>query len=322
MSAAEAIGVDLGGTKMLVGVLDSRGEVVHRRSVGSADLSEEELLGTLEAELRTALEARPAAAAIGLGVPCTIDRSRGICVNAVNLPLRDVHLREIVAERIGLPTSIDNDGNVAVLAEHRRGAARGARNVVMLTIGTGIGGGLILDGQAFRGTRGAGAELGHVVVDLDGPRCQGSCPNHGCIEAIASGTALGREAEEAATLWPDSALGQAARGGERVDARLVTELALDGDGVSVEVVATVGRRLGAALSGLANVFDPDVILLGGGVMAAGDLLLEPAREEFRGRALPPQNEAPIEAAALGADAGMIGAAILALEELGEAGASG
>jgi len=322
VSAAEAIGVDLGGTKMLVGVLDSRGEVVHRRSVGSADLSEEELLGTLEAELRTALEARPAAAAIGLGVPCTIDRSRGICVNAVNLPLRDVHLREIVAERIGLPTSIDNDGNVAVLAEHRRGAARGARNVVMLTIGTGIGGGLILDGQAFRGTRGAGAELGHVVVDLDGPRCQGSCPNHGCIEAIASGTALGREAEEAATLWPDSALGQAARGGERVDARLVTELALDGDGVSVEVVATVGRRLGAALSGLANVFDPDVILLGGGVMAAGDLLLEPAREEFRGRALPPQNEAPIEAAALGADAGMIGAAILALEELGEAGASG
>ena len=322
MSAAEAIGVDLGGTKMLVGVLDSRGEVVHRRSVGSADLSEEELLGTLEAELRTALEARPAAAAIGLGVPCTIDRSRGICVNAVNLPLRDVHLREIVAERIGLPTSIDNDGNAAVLAEHRRGAARGARNVVMLTIGTGIGGGLILDGQAFRGTSGAGAELGHVVVDLDGPRCQGSCPNHGCIEAIASGTALGREAEEAATLWPDSALGQAARGGERVDARLVTELALDGDGVSVEVVATVGRRLGAALSGLANVFDPDVILLGGGVMAAGDLLLEPAREEFRGRALPPQNEAPIEAAALGADAGMIGAAILALEELGEAGASG
>jgi len=322
VSAAEAIGVDLGGTKMLVGVLDSRGEVVHRRSVGSADLSEEELLGTLEAELRTALEARPAAAAIGLGVPCTIDRSRGICVNAVNLPLRDVHLREIVAERIGLPTSIDNDGNAAVLAEHRRGAARGARNVVMLTIGTGIGGGLILDGQAFRGTRGAGAELGHVVVDLDGPRCQGSCPNHGCIEAIASGTALGREAEEAATLWPDSALGQAARGGERVDARLVTELALDGDVTSVEVVAAVGRRLGAALSGLANVFDPDVILLGGGVMAAGDLLLEPAREEFRGRALPPQNEAPIEAAALGADAGMIGAAILALEELGEAGASG
>ncbi len=322
MSAAEAIGVDLGGTKMLVGVLDSRGEVVHRRSVGSADLSEEQLLGTLEAELRTALEARPAAAAIGLGVPCTIDRSRGICVNAVNLPLREVHLREIVAERIGLPTSIDNDGNAAVLAEHRRGAARGARNVVMLTIGTGIGGGLILDGQAFRGSSGAGAELGHVVVDLDGPRCQGSCPNHGCIEAIASGTALGREAEEAATLWPDSALGQAARGGERVDARLVTELALDGDGVSVEVMATVGRRLGAALSGLANVFDPDVILLGGGVMAAGDLLLEPAREEFRGRALPPQNEAPIEAAALGADAGMIGAAILALEELGEAGESG
>lgn len=311
----EAIGVDLGGTKMLVGVLAPSGDVVHRRVVSSRGLGTDEVIAALESELADAVESRPGVAAIGLGVPCTIDRERGVCVNAVNLRMSDVPIRDIVCDHLGLPTSIDNDGNTAVLAEHRRGAARGATNVVMLTIGTGIGGGLIIDGQPYRGTTGGGAELGHVVVDLNGPPCQGSCPNHGCIESIASGTALGREAEVAAELHPDSALGQAAAQGQHVDARLVTELGLAGDPTSVETVATVGRRLGTALSGLANIFDPDVILLGGGVMAAGELLLAPAREEFMARALPPHDRIPIRAAALGADAGMIGAAVLALEEL-------
>jgi len=313
----EAIGVDLGGTKMLVGVLAPSGEVVHRRVVSSRGMNGAEVMDALEMELREALVSRPGVAAIGLGVPCTLDREDGHCVNAVNLQMSEVPIREIVCERLGLPASIDNDGNTAVLAEHRRGAARGATNVVMLTIGTGIGGGLIIDGQPYRGTTGAGAELGHVVVDMNGPPCQGSCPNRGCIESIASGTALGREAEEAARRHPDSALGEAARQGQPVDARLVTELAHGGDPTSAQVVALVGRRLGVALSGLANVFDPDVILLGGGVMAAGDLLLGPAREEFRSRALPPQDRIPVRAAALGADAGMIGAAVLALEEIGE-----
>lgn len=300
---------------MLVGVLAPSGDVVHRRMVSSRGLDGAAVMDLLEAQLREALDARPRVGAVGLGVPCTIDRERGVCINAVNLRMTDVPIRDTVLERIGLPASIDNDGNTAVLAEHRRGAAQGARNVVMLTIGTGIGGGLIIDGRPYRGTTGAGAELGHVVLDMDGPPCQGSCPNRGCIESIASGTALGRDAEEAAGLHPDSALGAAARQGHHVDARLVTELALGGDGVSREVVALVGRRIGAALSGLANIFDPDVILLGGGVMAAGELLLGPAREEFRSRALPPQDAIPVRAAALGADAGMIGAALLALEEL-------
>lgn len=301
---------------MLIGALSPAGEVVHRRVIGSVGMNGAEVMDALELGLLEALEVRPGVAAVGLGVPCTIDRERGLCVNAVNLRMTDVPIREIVLERLGLPVSIDNDGNTAVLGEHRRGAARGATNVVMLTIGTGIGGGLIIDGQPYRGTTGAGAELGHVVVDIDGPPCQGSCPNHGCIESIASGTALGRDADAAAQLQPDSALGRAAAQGLPVDARLVTELAHGGDPVSVEVVAAVGRRLGAALSGLANIFDPDVILLGGGVMAAGELLLGPAREEFRVRALPPQDAIPIRAAELGADAGMIGAAVLALEEVG------
>jgi glucokinase len=250
-------------------------------------------------------------------VPCTIDRERGLCVSAVNLPMRDVPLREIVSTRFGLPVSIDNDANAAAIAEHRWGAGVGARNVVLLTIGTGIGGGLIIDGRPYRGTTGAGAELGHVVVDIDGPPCQGNCPNRGCIESIASGTALAREAVEAAERHPESALGQALERGMTVDGRLTTELAQGGDAVATEVLATIGRRLGAALSGQANIFDPDVMLLGGGVMAAGDLILGPAREEFAARALPPQDRVPIRAAALGADAGMVGAAVLALEEIGE-----
>lgn len=307
--------MDLGGTKMLVGALSSSGEVVHRRVVGSAGLTAEQLLIELEGRLRDALEDRPGIAAIGLGIPCTIDRGRGVCVHAANLPLREAPVRDIVREDFGLPVSIDNDANAAVFAEQRRGAAAGATNVVMLTIGTGIGGGLIIDGELYRGSTGAGGELGHVVIDLDGPPCQGNCPNHGCIEAIASGTALAGEAGLAAARHPESALGRAAAQEGAVDGRLVTELAFGGDPASVEVLATIGRRLGAALSGLANIFDPDVMVVGGGVMAAGDLLLNPAREEFAARALPPQNRIPIRAAALGADAGMIGAALLATEEL-------
>ncbi len=322
MNGAKAVGVDLGGTKMLVGVLAEDGEVLHRREVPSTGLDQKGVLATLEQQIRLAIEAHPAVAAIGLGVPCTIDRERGLCINAVNLPLRDAPIRDIVSERLGLPTAIDNDGNLAALAEHRRGAAIGAENVVLLTIGTGIGGGLIIDGQPYRGSSGAGAELGHIVVDIDGPPCQGSCPNRGCIEAIASGTAIAAEASRAAAREPGSGLGRASAAGSAVDARLVTALAEGGEEGAIAVLATIGRRLGAALSGLANVFDPDVILLGGGAMAAGELIAGPAREEFRARALPPQNETPIELAHFGPDAGMVGAAIMALEELTPAGAPG
>ncbi len=317
----ETIGVDLGGTKMLVGVVAADGTVVHRRVAGSAGLSGEEVLELLEAELAIALEARPGVGAIGLGVPCTIDRARGFCVSAVNLPLIDVPIRDRIAADLDLPVSIDNDGNVAAIAEARIGAAHGAAELVMLTIGTGIGGGLILAGRPYRGAHGAAAELGHVVVDIDGPPCQGNCPNHGCIESIASGTALRAEAERAAAAAPDSGLARAAAGGATIDGPLVTELAAAGEPTSIAVLETIGRRIGVALSGLANIFDPEVIVVGGGVMAAGELLLDPAREEFRARALPPQNATPIRAAALGVDAGMVGAAILAADELAATGAA-
>jgi glucokinase len=312
--AGEAIGVDLGGTKMLVGVVADGPEVLVRSEAPSVGLTSDELLDTLESKLRECLEAHPAVGAIGLGIPCTIDRKRGFAISAVNLPLVDVPIRDLMTERLGLPVEIDNDGNVAALAEHLWGASRGTRHSVLLTIGTGIGGGLILDGKVYRGATGAAAELGHIVIDEDGPPCQGNCPNRGCVEALASGTALGREARAAAEEHPDSALGHLLAEGVPVDGRAATVAALAGDEVARGAVALIGRRLGVALSSIANIFEPEVIVVGGGAMAAGELLLGPAREEMRTRALPPMNRTRVVPAALGPQAGMIGAAAMALAE--------
>jgi glucokinase len=318
VTAVETIGVDLGGTKMLVGVVDGDQHVQHRSIGPTLGLTEEGVIDELEQELKQARAARPGVVAAGLGIPSTIDREKGFAITAVNLPIVEVPIRDLMRERVGLPVYIDNDANVAALAEHRFGAARGATNAVMLTIGTGIGGGLILDGKVYRGSIGAGAELGHMVVDIDGPPCQGNCPNRGCIEAVASGTALGREGRVAAEREPDSVLGRALATEGEISGKTVTEVALAGDAMARDVVALVGRRLGVAFSNYANIFDPDLIVVGGGVMAAGDLLLDPAREELRARALPPMNETPVVAAQLGPDAGMIGAAVMAMIELEEA----
>ena len=316
MSDAVAIGADLGGTKMLVGAVSGEGEVRSRSTQSTHERTVEQILDTLEAELRKAMEATPGTVGIGLGVPATIDRDRGIAISAVNLPLIDVPVRDLIGERVGVPTFVDNDANCAALAEHRFGAGRGSSNVVLLTIGTGIGGGLVLGGQLYRGSSGAAAELGHIVIDENGPRCQGNCPNRGCVEALASGTALGREGRAAATRNPDSALGKLLADGTEIDGRAVTDAALEGDAVARDTVALIGRRIGVALSSLANIFEPDLFVLGGGVMRAGELLLEPARQELRVRALPPQNETRVVAAQLGPEAGMIGAATMALEEVG------
>jgi glucokinase len=313
----EAIGVDLGGTKMLVGVVDSDRRVLYRETAPSIGLAQDRLLEALGRELRAAREARPDVAAAGLGIPCTVDRERGMAIIAVNLDIADLPIRDLLSQGLGLPIFVDNDANVAALAEHRFGAARGARNAVMLTVGTGIGGGLIIDGRLYRGSTGAGAELGHTVIDADGPRCQGNCPNRGCVEALASGTAIAREGLAAAKDAPDSALGRALARGDVLDGRRVTDAALAGDQTAREVLALIGRRLGVALSSLANVFEPDVIVIGGGASRAGDLLLDPARAELWDRALPPMNRTPVAAAELGADAGLIGAATMAMVELEE-----
>ena len=319
MSGSETIGVDLGGTKMLIGVLSGTERLYEQREASTGQ-TEDELVELLVREVTEARDARPNVSAVGLGIPATIDHDEGIAVSAVNLPLADLAIRDIVSERVGLPVFVDNDGNVAALAEYLYGAAQGKPHMVMLTVGTGIGGGLILDGDIYRGSTGAGAELGHVVIQADGPPCQGNCPNHGCVESLASGTALGREGRAAAESAPDSALGKLLAEGKEVDGKAVTEAALGGDELAVGVFDLIGGRLGVACASLANIFQPNAIVVGGGVIAAGDLLLEPARREVRERALRPMNETPILEATLGNDAGMIGAAAMARSEVAEVGA--
>jgi glucokinase len=317
MSPLETIGADLGGTKMLIGVVDSDQRVLHESSAPTHGLTPDQLLDALEAQLKAALAARPEAAGVGVGVPATMDWRRGIAISAVNLPLVDVPIRDVIAERIGIPVFVDNDANVAAQAEHRFGAARGTTNLVLVTIGTGIGGGLILEGKPYRGSIGAGAELGHVVIDENGPRCQGNCPNRGCVEALSSGTALAREGRLAAVDAPDSVLGRALAESHEVSGKTVTDAALAGDEVARGVVAEAGRHLGVAFATYANIFDPDMIVVGGGVMAVGDLMLDPARDELGKRALPPMNRTPVVLAELGPEAGMVGAAAMAMAELEE-----
>jgi len=311
------IGVDLGGTKLLVGAVDSELAVHHRAHRFSRGVDQAELLDIVVdavTEVRQALDTD--VAAVGFGIPCLVDRERGVAVMAVNLPIADLPFRDVMSERLGLPVVIDNDANVAVLVEQRYGAARGARHVVMLTLGTGIGGGLVVDGEVYRGSTGAGAELGHMVVEMDGPKCQGSCPNHGCLEAVASGMALAREALRVAEAEPESGLGEALAGGREITGALVTELAHDGDRSARDVLALIGTRLGVGIANYVNIFNPEVVVIGGGVIAAGDLLLDPARATVAQRALRPSRDlVRIVPARFGAESGMLGAAVLAFEEL-------
>jgi glucokinase len=315
MSSACVVGVDLGGTKVLAGTLDADMQVHHRAQRAVVGLEQQALLDEVIAavdEVRAATELP--VEAVGFGIPCLIDQRRGMAVMAVNLPITDMPFRDVMTERLGLPVFIDNDANVAALAEHRYGAAKGARNSVMLTVGTGVGGGLILDDAIYRGSIGSGAELGHMVIEIDGPPCQGACPNHGCLEAVASGTALVREARAAAEASPDSELGKLAASGREVTGAIVTELAHDGDAASRQVIALIGQRLGVGIANYVNIFNPEVVVVGGGVIAAGELLLEPARAEVAERALHPSKDlVEIVPAHFANEAGMLGAAALAFD---------
>jgi glucokinase len=315
MSPECVIGVDLGGTKLLAGVVDGDLNVHHRVHRPVHGLSQHELL---DMAVEAVDEARAATThdvtAVGFGIPCLIDQRRGMATMAVNLPLRDVPFRDLMAERLGLAVEVDNDANVAALAEWRAGAARGASDVVLLTLGTGIGGGLILNGAPYRGAIGAGAELGHITIDVDGPPCQGHCPNNGCLETLASGTALAREGTRIAGERPESALGHALAEGRGLTGALITELAHDGDTAAIEALTLIGTNLGVGIASFLNVFNPDVVVVGGGVIAAGELLLAPARAEAIRRALPTMSRhARIVPAQFGTEAGLVGAAALAFE---------
>jgi glucokinase len=306
------IGIDAGGTKLLGGVVDEQLAVhhrVHRLWRGGA---RQEVLDVLVDVVEEALGAGPEAEAIGFGIPSLMDSDRAVSRECVHLPLAGVPFRDLMSERLDRPVVVDNDANCALLAEARSGAARGARAALLLTLGTGIGGGVLIDGQIYRGPGGSAGELGHVVVEVDGRECP--CGNRGCLETVVSGTALGQAAAAVAEADPESALARARAAGRDVTGALVTELAGEGDPDACAILAEAGRKLGAGLSGLANAFNPEVIVIGGGASAAGELLLGPARDELARRALGPNRGVALVPAHFGTEAGMLGAAVLALEE--------
>jgi len=316
MPPRRVIGIDAGGTKLLGGVVDD-GLVVHhrvRRTWRGADRAE--TLDIFVEAVEEACAAAPDVETVGFGIPALVEWETGMSRWSNHLPLDDVPFRDLMTERLGMPVFVDNDTNHSLLAEHRCGVARDVRHAVMVNLGTGIGGGLLLDGRIYRGAIGVGAELGHTTLDLHGPECPGACQNRGCFEALVSGRAIGREGERLAREHPDSVVGRRVAAEGEIGGWLVTELAHDGDEVAREAVREVGHRLGAALVGIVNVFNPELIVIGGGAVAAGDLLLDPARAVVAERALPPARElVRIVPAHFGDEFGMLGAALLALESV-------
>lgn len=311
---ARVIGIDAGGTKILGVVLDPNRAVEHELRTTWRERTTDATVELLIEFCRELEKAVGEVQAFGFGLPALVPSARGAIPYSTHLPLEGVDFRVRAAQALGRPVAVDNDVNCALRGEVAMGAAVDRQNVVMLTLGTGIGGALLLDGQLYRGARGFAAELGHIPIAKDGPPCQGKCPGRGCLEALASGGALGRAARELAERDPESTLGQALRAGAEVDGAMVTDLALAGDRQAQALIATVGEHLGVGLAAFANAFDPELILIGGGLARAGELLLGPARRVLEQRALPAiREQVQVELAGLGERAGAIGAAIMAAE---------
>jgi glucokinase len=307
--------VDVGGTKVAVAAIDATTprEVVERPTdVGSA----EALLAEIETAAREVMDRVGGAEAVGVGVPSQVDFATGTVIASVNIPLAGVSLRAELSGRLGVPVFVDNDANVAALAEAHLVEGRPARHLVMLTLGTGVGGGVVIDGRIFRGASGLGAELGHVVIEQDGPQCPGNCPNRGCLEAMCSGTALGIEATEVGGAKPDSVLGRVVAERGHATGHDAEEAARAGDPDAILVFERFGRRLGTGIASFVNAFEPEHFVIGGGASRASDLFLETAITEAGSRALPALFErVTIGLARAGADAGVVGAGLLAAQEL-------
>lgn len=306
-SAERAVGVDLGGTNVRVGCLTPSGQIERKLSQPTSDSPEkvvDQIVGLID---ELGLRGLP----VGVGAAGLVDRA-GQVRFAPNLDWRDVGLGEQLADRLGISVTVENDANIAAWGEYRAGAGRQAgESMVMLTVGTGVGGGLVVDDRLVRGSGGLGAEFGHMVVLEGGPLC--TCGNRGCLEALASGTAIGRVATEArahASLPLESRLAHHAP----ITGVEVTRAAQAGDAFAEEVLAVCGFWLGVGIAGLVNALDPELVVIGGGVASAGELLLEPAREACAERVLGAGHRefAPIVEAELSGEAGLIGAGLLAL----------
>lgn len=307
------IGIDVGGTAAKGGLVDHNGEVVERTEFPTdPSAATKSILAVVEDLLLTARGRGHSVGAAGIGAAGFIDASTGSVTFSPNLTYDEPHIAEVVSARTGLVTFVDNDANAAAWGERMFGAAQGSNHVVMLTIGTGIGSGLIVDGRLIRGSTGAGAEAGHMVIDPNGPQCP--CGLKGCLERIASGSAIADLGRKAVVQDPDSAILGFAATPEQITGEDVARAAREYDETARSVMMVAGRALGVGMSNLVNLFDPEVIVLGGSVVKAGEPFLGPARDTLN-RMLDAQKRRPVRLvqAMLGNDAGLIGAAALAAE---------
>lgn len=317
MSESPAVGIDIGGTKIAGALVSTDGEITHREQV---ETPEDDTAAILDAtsELIAALERAAEGPVAGVGMACAafVDGSSGHLWFAPNLPWRDLDVADEVGRRIGHEVLVENDANAAAWGEYRHGAGRDCEDMLLATVGTGVGGGCIVDDRLIRGAHGIGGEIGHITIDPTGPRC--GCGNDGCLEVFASGTALERTARELIASGAAKGAGLRERCGgdpEALTGQDVTELARAGDEGAVALFAQLGTRLGEGLASICAVLDPALVVIGGGVADAGALLLDPAEEAFAahliGRGHRPSPR--VVAATLGNDAGLVGVATLARE---------
>jgi glucokinase len=315
MSVPLAIGVDVGGTKIAGGVVDASGEITDRYRVDSPADDAEAMVEAIAA-VATELAGRQHVAAVGIGAAGYISSDRDTILGAPNISWRDVKLGSAVADKTGLPVVVENDANSAAWGEFAFGAGTESDDLVLVTVGTGVGGGIVLDGALWRGSNGIAAEIGHLRVVPGGRLC--GCGQHGCWEQYASGSSLvaqararvGEPAAEHLLHEVDSVVG-------RINGPLITSMALKGDPFCVDLLADLGRWLGEGIASLTAIIDSDLVAVGGGVSAAGDLLLEPTRAAFEASVFAAEVHPPVtmRLATLGNDAGLIGAADLARREL-------
>jgi glucokinase len=316
MSRTVAAGVDAGGTKVEGLLVDVEvGEILDRRLAKTPATDAEASVQAIVAVARELTGLRDDVAALGVGAAGMVQLD-GVMRFAPNVAWREFPLRERIQSAVRVPTLVENDANVAAWGEFRFGAGRGSSDMLLVTVGTGIGGGIVSDGKLFRGAHGFAGEIGHIIVEPGGPLC--GCGNRGCWEQVASGRALGRLGREAAAAHPESMLNELAGGDpSNVTGFIVAAAAKSGDPIAIEIMSEVGRRLGEGIAGLVNILDPDVVVVGGGVIDAGELLLEPARRAFVEAVEGPEHrpKVPLVPAVMGNDAGAVGAADLAWREL-------
>ncbi|MFP5352507.1 MAG: ROK family protein [Actinomycetota bacterium] len=312
-----AIGIDVGGTGTKGALVRSTGEVLERiERPTEPQAATKSVIAVAEALAGRAAELDEVPRAVGVGAAGFVEHSTGSVTFSPNLIYDDRHLATAVGIRLGLPVTVENDANAAAWGETMFGAAQGCDHVVVVTLGTGIGSGFVIDGRLLRGKTGAGAELGHMVIDPAGPPCP--CGLRGCFEQLASGSAITRMARSAAQNDPDSLMIELAGAADQIDGTHVAAAAAQHDETAMRVLRSAGRSLAIGLSNVVNLFDPEVIVLGGGAVEAGEPYLGVARDELA-KMTTAQRRRPVrvDLAALGNDAGIVGAAALALMELSE-----